>query len=132
MSRSSSSLCSRRLRAAYRSRLEGYAARMRVEATVSEALLWLRLKGSQLGFAFRRQVVLGDAEGKLFVVDFLAPKAQLVVEVDGRAHSGCSARDERRDRALARLGYRVLRLPAELVERQVEQAVARVREALRA
>lgn len=104
---------------------------MRVEATPSEALLWARLKGLQLGVAFRRQVVLGEADGKLFVVDFLAPKARLVVEVDGRAHSGRSARDARRDKALARLGYRVLRLSAELVERQMEEAVARVREALR-
>jgi very-short-patch-repair endonuclease len=131
MSRSSSSsVYSRRLRAAYRSRLEGHAARMRVEATPSEALLWSRLLGSQLGVAFRRQVVLGEAEGKLFVVDFLAPKARLVVEVDGGAHSNRAARDERRDAALSRLGYRVLRLPAELVERRIEEAVRRVQDAL--
>lgn len=103
---------------------------MRVEATPSEALLWSRLKGWQLGVAFRRQVVLGEAEGKLFVVDFLAPQARLVVEVDGGAHTRRAERDERRDRALARLGYRVLRLPAELVERHLEEAVAMVREAL--
>lgn len=131
MSRSSSSPYSRRLRASYRSRLAGHAARMRVEATPSEAQLWSRLKGSQLGVAFRRQAMLGEADGKLFVVDFLAPKARLVVEVDGGAHTRLAKRDERRDRVLTRLGYRVLRLPAELVERRLEEAVARVREALR-
>ncbi len=39
--------------------------------------------------------------------------------------------DARRDRELARLGYRVLRLPAELVQRQLTEALARVRAALR-
>lgn len=130
MSHSASSPHSRRLRASYRSRLAGHAARMRVEPTPSETLLWSRLKGSQLGVAFRRQVVLGEADGKLFVVDFLAPKARLVVEVDGGAHTGRTERDERCGKALARLGYRVLRLSAELVERQVAEAAARVHEAL--
>lgn len=75
--------------------------------------------------------MLGEADGKLFVVDFLAPKVRLVVEVDGGAHTGRAERDGRRDRALARLGYRVLRLPAGLVERRLEAAVARVSQVLR-
>ena len=38
--------------------------------------------------------------------------------------------DARRDRKLARMGYQVLRLDAELVEQQLAGAVARVRAAL--
>jgi very-short-patch-repair endonuclease len=38
--------------------------------------------------------------------------------------------DARRDRKLVRLGYRVLRLNAELVRRDVQAAVAQVRAAL--
>lgn len=41
-----------------------------------------------------------------------------------------TAADARRDRALARLGFRVLRLPAALVLSQPEEAVARVLKAL--
>ncbi|MCC6903459.1 MAG: hypothetical protein IT377_31100 [Polyangiaceae bacterium] len=42
------------------------------------------------------------------------------------------AADARRDRKLAKLGYRVLRLEAGLVERALPQALERVREALNA
>jgi very-short-patch-repair endonuclease len=54
----------------------------------------------------------------------------LVVEVDGRHHEQRRASDARRDRKLARLGYRVLRLEAQLVLRQLPVALALVREAL--
>jgi very-short-patch-repair endonuclease len=41
-----------------------------------------------------------------------------------------SAADARRDRALQRLGYRVLRLDAELVSERIEEAVAQIRSVL--
>jgi very-short-patch-repair endonuclease len=103
---------------------------MRSEPTQAEGLLWARLKGSQLGVAFRRQVVLGEAQGKLYVADFYAPAARLVVEVDGASHSNREGADARRDRALERLGYRVLRVSNACVERDIEEAVRQVREAL--
>jgi very-short-patch-repair endonuclease len=74
---------------------------------------------------FRRQVVIGR-----YIVDFVAPRASLVVEVDGPQHAQRVAADARRDAKLERLGYRVLGLEAELVMRQLPAALARVREAL--
>jgi len=59
-------------------------------------------------------------------------RAELVVEVDGGWHRGRAAADARRDRVLARLGYRVLRLPAKLVLMQPREAAAQVRSALTA
>ena len=53
----------------------------------------------------------------------------LVVEVDGPYHLHKRAADARRDRKLARLGYRVLRLEAELVVSELQLAVARIRRA---
>jgi very-short-patch-repair endonuclease len=61
-----------------------------------------------------------------FIVDFLAPAQRLVVEVDGGYHARRVVADERRDRALGGLGYRVLRLSAELVMSKPEEAVARI------
>ena len=61
-----------------------------------------------------------------YIVDFLAPAAKLVVEVDGGVHVVRRSRDARRDRTLARLGYRVVRIPADLVRDNVAEAVARV------
>jgi hypothetical protein len=58
--------------------LEQHAAQMRAVPTASERILWSRICARQLGVAFRRQAPVGH-----FIVDFLAPAARLVVEVDG-------------------------------------------------
>ena len=83
---------------------------MRMAPTTTEALLWQALSGSQLGVGFRRHFVIGR-----FITDFAAPAARLVVEVDGGYHRSRRRADARRDREIARLGWRVLRLPAEMV-----------------
>lgn len=98
---------------------------MRAHPSWPEQVLWRALRSGQLGVPFRRQVVVGR-----FVVDFLAPRARLVVEVDGPQHRLRRAADARRDRKLVRLGYRVLRLEAEVVVTRLPVALACVREAL--
>jgi very-short-patch-repair endonuclease len=108
------------------SQLQLYAAQNRAAPTESEARLWSALSGGKLGVAFRRQVVLGNG----FIVDFVAPRVRLVVEVDGSYHAQRVAAEARRDSKLGRLGYRVLRIPAALVMRDLQAAVALVRAAL--
>jgi leucyl-tRNA synthetase len=100
---------------------------MRQAPTSSERLLWAELSGGKLGVWFRRQVVIGAS-----IVDFMAPARKLVVEVDGGYHSDVRRQraDARRDKRLERAGYRVLRLPAELVLSELPQAVQQVRNAL--
>ena len=105
--------------------LAGRACRMRRLPTSSEAVLWERLRGSRLGVGFRRQFVIRE-----WIVDFVAPSVRLIVEVDGGYHAGRQRADARRDRLLAALGWRVVRLPAELVMGNLEAAVARVHAAL--
>ena len=97
----------------------------RSNPTDTERALWFQLSGKKLGVAFKRQVVVHR-----FVVDYLAPAVRLIVEVDGGYHSRRVAADARRDRELQRLGYRVLRLDAELVRCNLIEAVGRVRAAL--
>lgn len=86
--------------------------------TETEHALWRHLSGKKLGVAFRRQVPIDR-----FIVDFLAPSVRLVVEIDGGYHSQRGAADARRDRVLGRLGYRVLRLDAALVARELPVAI---------
>ena len=105
--------------------IELRARQMRSALEPCEALLWSAIRGGRLGVYFRRQVPLGR-----FIVDFLAPAARLIVEVDGGVHALQRAADARRDRKLARMGYRVLRLDADLVRTELAQAVARIRDAL--
>ncbi|MBK8998758.1 MAG: DUF559 domain-containing protein [Myxococcales bacterium] len=63
-------------------------------------------------------------------VRFAVPWARLVIEVDGAHHVARGVADARRDRELERCEWRVLRLPAALVARDVAEAVQRVRAAL--
>ena len=91
----------------------------------NERVLWSRISGKQLGVAFRRQFQVGK-----YIVDFVAPSAKLIVEVDDRSHELKRTADARRDRVLSRLGYRVLRIDAELVRTNVAEAVARIVAAL--
>ena len=102
-----------------------HAHTMRQAPTDSEARLWRALRSSQLGVAFRRQVPLLG-----FIADFYAPSARLIVEVDGGYHARRVRADARRDRKLARAGYRVVRLQAELVMRDLPAALLAVRRAL--
>lgn len=105
--------------------LTAHSHRMRLAPSEPERVLWQAIRASQLGVQFRRQVVVQG-----FIVDFLAPALGLVVEVDGAHHHCRRNADKRRDRALASLGLRVLRLPAALVRHQLPVALRLVREAL--
>ncbi|MEI9952300.1 MAG: endonuclease domain-containing protein [Pseudomonadota bacterium] len=102
-----------------------HAHTMRQAPTDSEARLWRALRSSQLGVAFRRQVPLLG-----FIADFYAPSARLIVEVDCGYHARRVTADARRDRKLERAGYRVVRLQAELVMRDLLAAVRAVRRGL--
>ena len=103
------------------------AAHMRACPSPPEVLLWRALVNRKLhGVAFRRQVPLAG-----YICDFVSARHKLIVEVDGKHHQLRAAADARRDRCLQRLGYRVLRLPAELVLHDLPEALALIRHALR-
>ena len=108
------------------SAIEQYARQHRSALNGAEQMLWDHIRGCRLGVWFRRQVVIGR-----YIVDFVAPRERLIVEVDGGYHSTRESADARRDRKLTRMGYRVLRLDAELIRRDVHAAVDQIRTALR-
>ena len=91
----------------YSANLKDKARQLRRNLTDSEKALWSRLRSKQvLGIQFYRQKPIGE-----HIVDFFAPRAKLVVEVDGSQHMGAdyAQKDRRRDRYLASLGLKVLR-----------------------
>ena len=66
----------------YNPNLKHIARSLRTEMTASEQMLWSRLRKKQLqSTQFYRQKPIGT-----YIVDFYAPKAKLVVEVDGPQH----------------------------------------------
>lgn len=93
------------------------ARRARRELSLPEALLWQRLKGAPNGIRFRKQHPIG-----LYRVDFYCAAARLVIEVDGMAHDmgDRPQRDTFREASLEQSGYRVLRIAAADVLRDVD------------
>jgi very-short-patch-repair endonuclease len=80
------------------------ARQLRRAMTEAERALWRLLRSRALGAAkFRRQHPIPP-----YVADFACVAARLAVEVDGGQHGG--PRDSARDAALARAGWRVLRV----------------------
>ena len=76
--------------------------------TEFENKLWLRLK--KRGFKnlkFCRQVPIGD-----YIVDFLCKEKRVIIELDGSGHleEEQIKHDEKRDKYLKSLGYKILRI----------------------
>ncbi len=112
----------------YRADLTDAARDLRKHLTDSEALLWSQVRRKRLlGVQFYRQRPIGN-----YIVDFFAPRARLVVEVDGSQHvTGDHAqRDTRRDVVLASLGLKVLRFSSREVLKETEGVVESIYRAI--
>lgn len=91
----------------YRKGLKSKARRFRSNMTDAEATMWEKLRRKQLaGIQFYRQKPIGD-----YIVDFYAPRARLVVELDGWHHARevGRKRDDERTSFLEEHGLTVLR-----------------------
>ena len=74
-------------------------------------------------FSFRRHAVIGSA-----IVDFACNPLMMVVQIDGEADDGLTAT---RDRSLAQVGHRIVRLSAPEILGDPASAAAHVVEAMR-
>jgi very-short-patch-repair endonuclease len=75
---------------------------------------------------FRRQQPVGP-----FILDFYCHDARLAIEIDGPIHAKQSSTDRTRQSALESLDIRFLRIPAELVEANLDAALNEIDAALR-
>lgn len=108
----------------YNPKLKSTARILRANLTDSEQLLWSRLRRKQiLGVQFYRQKPLGN-----YVADFYAPRARLVIEVDGSQHleAGRARDDQRRTAYLERRRVRVLRFNNLEVLQELEVVVEEI------
>ena len=94
---------------------------MKERPTDAETVLWEQLRRGRLGVRFRRQVVIGR-----FIVDFLCVSRRLIIEVDGAAHDARRVVDEERDRTLAALRWRILRVRNEDVLTDLDAVLGRI------
>lgn len=119
----------------YAPHLKPLARQLRTHQTDAERTLWHHLRRDQLSVRFYRQRPLGP-----YILDFFAPKAGLVVELDGNHHASDPTqrrKDHERDSWLMARGLRVLRFDDrqalletqavfEVILREVQQPTATV------
>ncbi len=108
----------------YGQNLKAPARELRSTMTDAEQLLWSRVRRKQiLGVQFYRQKPIGP-----FIVDFHAPAAGLVIEIDGSQHyeDEHRLRDAERDASLASLGLKVLRYDNLQVLKELDAVVEQI------
>ena len=91
----------------YNKTLKEFSRDLRSHSTLSEILLWQKLRAGQFrGYDFNRQKPLGN-----YIVDFYCRKTNLVIEVDGGSHDYEEAvvEDRKRQQILEELGVSFLR-----------------------
>jgi very-short-patch-repair endonuclease len=91
----------------YNRTLREFSRDLRSHSTLSEILLWQKLRASQFrGYAFNRQKPLGN-----YIVDFYCRKINLIIEIDGGSHDYEEAvvEDRKRQQILEELGVSFLR-----------------------
>jgi len=112
------------MRIRYNPRLKQLARELRRNSTLSEVLLWQRLRGGQmLGYDFHRQKPIGE-----YIVDFFCPKLGLIIEIDGESHAEKTKLDRRRQEELESLGFHVLRFWDFDVKRNMEAVLAAIQD----
>ncbi len=102
----------------YNPHLKLPARDLRSNQTDSEQLLWSKVRRKQINdIQFYRQKPIGN-----YIVDFYAPKAKLVIEIDGSQHLEAEhhQRDQQRDAYLNTHGLTVLRFSNLQVLREID------------
>jgi very-short-patch-repair endonuclease len=99
------------------------ARKLRREMSLPEVLLWEHLRGKKTGFKFRHQHTIGP-----YICDFYYAVAKLAIEVDGEYHGRGDRplRDAGGDQFFELNGYRVLRVAAGKVLRDIEAVVTMI------
>lgn len=101
---------------------------LRNNGTSAEAALWTLLSNKQLdGRKFRRQHSVGN-----YILDFFCPAEKLAIELDGDPHFSAHglARDEIRDKNLAKHGIKVIHIENEDVFQATDAVLEKIRNAL--
>jgi len=80
------------------------ARKLRKNSTLSEVILWQKIKQRSYGVQFHRQVPMLD-----YMVDFYCHEIKLVIEIDGSSHDYKYFADKKRQSRLEQYGIVFLR-----------------------
>jgi very-short-patch-repair endonuclease len=108
----------------YNPKLKERAKELRKNSTLSEVLLWNRLKRKQLkGYQFLRQKPIDN-----YIVDFFCPDLMLAIEIDGSSHHENEEYDKKREEELKNLGINIIRVTDSRVKNNIEGVVWEIEE----
>ena len=108
----------------YNKNLKEFSRDLRSHSTLSEILVWQKLRSSQFrGYAFNRQKPLGN-----YIVDFYCLKLDLVIEVDGNSHffEESVVEDQERQKVIERMGLNFLRFSDLEVKRSMPSVLEEI------
>jgi len=88
----------------YNPKLKALARQLRKNSTLSEVLLWQKIKQKGYGVQFHRQVPLLE-----YIVDFYCHELKLAIEIDGESHNFKDDYDIKRQKELEKYGITFLR-----------------------
>jgi len=105
------------------------AAILRKNMTLSEILLWNKLKNRKVfNTKFRKQHPIG-----IFIVDFYCHEYKLVIEVDGDVHNNeeLNEYDLGRTGMLNNFGIRVIRFTNEEIIYNIDRVITKIQEVIK-
>lgn len=92
-------------------------------STISEGILWERLRNKNIKYKFRRQHIID-----IFIADFVCLEKKLIIEVDGGYHNTLEQKeaDEIRTQILNEIGFKVIRFTNEQVIGDIDNVINRI------
>ena len=108
----------------YNPKLKAISHKLRKNSTRAEIYLWDVLKNKKLmGDAFKRQKPIGN-----YIVDFFAPKLNLVREIDGITHDFKIEDDKIRQEFLQSISLTVLRFRESDVKNNLDSVISSIKQ----
>src|SRR3989338_1437814 len=104
-----------------------FSRRLRKQPTPWEVKLWQHLKNNNLGFRFKRQLVLGN-----YIVDFCCHGKKLVIELDGSSHRPSFRKeiDQAKLVFLRHEGYNIIRFWNHEIDKDISVVLNKIIKAL--
>jgi len=103
----------------FKPELKEKARELRSNSTLSEVLLWNKIKRKQIkGYQFLRQKPMNN-----YIVDFFCYRLMLAIEIDGDSHIDNENADLKRQEMLESLGINFLRFSDNEVKRNLNGVV---------
>ena len=104
-------------------KLKEFALSHRQEPSLSESILWDKLRNKKEGYKFRRQHIIGQ-----FIADFVCLRKGLIIEVDGNYHQlpEIKLSDEERTMSLNKLGFEVLRFSNDQILNETDKVLDKI------